>query len=373
MNTYLILNGVHSNTIPGLLIQSLPPVKKPKIRANIEQIDGRDGDIVTPLGYSAYDKEVSIGLYGNYDVDEIINYFNSSGQVTFSNEPNKYYNYEILDQIQFDKLIRYRTAKVKFHIQPFKYSVDDNTKNFTFNTANLINLQEWYDNRSDLSVTSGTFSITNDSVTINGTNATLNGTYSSSVVPNTAQINTINTFGSEILGNTEYTLSYTIVGSGNINILFYDTNKKYISSIEVTDLTKPFVFTTPVNSKYICLKLASSTGTFSISDLALQLQQTATFTINNSGNIYSKPKITIIGSGVIGMYLNNNQIFNIELNNFTSITIDATQMEAYNNTQLLNRYVTGNYDNLKLNTGPNTISFSGNVTEVEIQNYSRWI
>ena len=73
------------------------------------------------------------------------------------------------------------------------------------------------------------------------------------------------------------------------------------------------------------------------------------------------------------MYLNNEQIFNIEFSNFNSITIDASQMEAYNDTQLLNRYVTGNYDNLKLNTGVNNISFSGNVTEVTIQNYSRWL
>ena len=47
---YIILNGVNSNTITGLLIQELPPISKPLMRTQIDQIDGRDGDIVTKLG-----------------------------------------------------------------------------------------------------------------------------------------------------------------------------------------------------------------------------------------------------------------------------------------------------------------------------------
>ena len=53
---YIIINGVSSKTIEGLLIQTLPPISKPKIRTSAEEIDGRDGDVVTTLGYAAYDK-----------------------------------------------------------------------------------------------------------------------------------------------------------------------------------------------------------------------------------------------------------------------------------------------------------------------------
>ena len=113
MRNYIILNGINSETITGLLIQNLPPISKPKQRVNIEEIDGRDGDIVTYLGYGAYDKEFKIGLYGNYDVDEVIKYFNSSGTVTFSNEEDKYYNYQILDQIDFERLLRFKEATVR--------------------------------------------------------------------------------------------------------------------------------------------------------------------------------------------------------------------------------------------------------------------
>ena len=235
MRDYIILNGTSSQTIPGLLIQNLPPISKPRQRVEIEEIDGRDGDIVTYLGYGAYDKEFKIGLYGSYNVDEIISYFDSQGTVIFSNEEDKYYNYQIIEQIDFDKLIRFKEATVKMHVQPFKYSAEDNQKVFS-NTG----------------------------------------------------------------------------------------------------------------------------GATSIS-------------IRNSGNIYSRPVLTITGSGSIDLYLNDNQLFVINMGSYTSITIDTNNMNAYNGSTLLNRNVTGNYDNFKLNVGNNTISWSGAISQIEIDNYSRWI
>ena len=119
MRNYIILNGVNSNTLTGLLISKLPPITKPKQRTQIEEIDGRDGDIVTTLGYGAYDKVIDIGLYGDFDIEEVMSYFNSKGTVTFSNEEDMYYNYQIVEQIDFDRLIRFKTAKVRMHVQPF--------------------------------------------------------------------------------------------------------------------------------------------------------------------------------------------------------------------------------------------------------------
>ena len=235
MRDYIILNGTSSQTIPGLLIQNLPPISKPRQRVEIEEIDGRDGDIVTYLGYGAYDKEFKIGLFGSYDVDEIISYFNSEGTVIFSNEEDKYYNYQIIEQIDFDKLLRYKEATVKMHVQPFKYSAEDNQKVFSVDST------------------------------------------------------------------------------------------------------------------------------------------TTSISIRNSGNIYSRPVLTITGSGSIDLYLNDIQLFVINMESYTSITIDTNNMNAYNGNTLLNRNVTGSYDNFKLNIGNNTISWSGAITQIEIDNYSRWI
>lgn len=130
MRNYVIQNGMDSRYIKGLLIQELPPISKPQMRTSIEQIDGLDGDVITRLGYSAYDKKMKIGLFGDYDIDDIISFFNTSGTVTFSNEPERYYRYDILDAIDYERLIRFRTAEITYHVQPFKYSTVEKLKVF---------------------------------------------------------------------------------------------------------------------------------------------------------------------------------------------------------------------------------------------------
>ena len=138
---YIILNGVKNTSIEGLMIQALPSISKPQIRTKIETIDGRDGDLVTKLGYAAYDKQLLIGLYGKYNIDDIIEYFNSEGTVAFSNEDEKYYNYQILEAIDFERLIRFRQATVTLHVQPFKYSLSEGNTEYSLknNTEILVN------------------------------------------------------------------------------------------------------------------------------------------------------------------------------------------------------------------------------------------
>lgn len=236
---YIIINGVSSKTIEGLLIQTLPPISKPKIRTSAEEIDGRDGDVVTTLGYAAYDKTFSIGLKGDYNVDDVIKFFDTSGQVTFSNEADKYYNFAIYNQIDFEKLIRFKTANVNMHVQPFKYSIDEPA------------------------------------------------------------------------------------------IKWNNTKDQTIANISV----------------------------------------------RNTGNIYSRPILTITGSNTITVYLENTQLFSIELSAAgETIIIDAAGMNATDpNGNYLNRQVTGDYDNFKLAVGVNNLRVTGTMTSVTIDNYSRWI
>ena len=135
MRNYVVQNGLDSRYINGLLIQELPSISKPLMRTSIEQIDGRDGDVITRLGYSAYDKKMKIGLFGDYDIDEIIPFFNTSGTVTFSNEPERYYKYDILDAIDYERLMRFRVAEITYHVQPFKYSTIEKMKVFSNPTS----------------------------------------------------------------------------------------------------------------------------------------------------------------------------------------------------------------------------------------------
>lgn len=237
MRYFVAINNQNSLEVTGLYISKLPPISKPLQRTNIEEIDGRDGDIVTTLGYSAYDKEMEIGLFGDYNIDEIISFFTQEGTITFSNEPDKYYKFKIINDINFEEFQRFKTATVVFHCQPFKFSTTEGTRTFT---------------------------------------------------------------------------------------------------------------TFPSNTVVIC----------------------------NNGNVYSKPTLTLTGSGTINLSLNGVQVAVITLaNEGETIEIDLDKLEAYNPTTkvLKNRQVTGNYENLYLKVGNNTISWTGTITSVKLKNYSRWI
>lgn len=137
----IIWKGIDSNTIPGLIICELPPITKPKMKTSIIKIDGRDGDIIEELGYESYTKNISIGLARNYKIDEVIKYFTGTGTLELSNEPNKIYNCKIIDKIDYEKLLRFKKAIVKFHTQPFKYLKNETIVEQTITTQTSINVK----------------------------------------------------------------------------------------------------------------------------------------------------------------------------------------------------------------------------------------
>lgn len=232
MRDYIIINGVNSLSIKGLAITKLPSIYKPIMRTEIEEIDGRNGDIITELGYGAYNKELTIGLFGDYDIDEIIAFFNQKGTIIFSNENDKVYNFDIVDQIEFEKLIKFRSATINIHCQPFKYPLSE----------------------------------------------------------------------------------------------------------------------TPIEVEY--------------ENEAI---------INNDGNIYSKPLIDLEGTGLVTIYLNNTQMFQVDLSELNNITIDTELLEAYSDTQLANRKVVGDYSKFKLQVGTSQLKFGGALTKATITRYKRWL
>ena len=48
-----------------------------------------------------------------------------TGTIVFSNEPDKYYKYKIIEQIDYEKLLEFKTASVRLHCQPFKYPLEE--------------------------------------------------------------------------------------------------------------------------------------------------------------------------------------------------------------------------------------------------------
>lgn len=118
---YIIWKNINSRTLKGLIISELPPITKPKMRVQETEVDGVDGSIIEELGYESYDKTIKIGLFGVFNIDEVIKYFTGEGNIVFSNEPDKYYKARIIGQIDYERLLRFKTANIKFRVQPFKY------------------------------------------------------------------------------------------------------------------------------------------------------------------------------------------------------------------------------------------------------------
>lgn len=135
-----IFKGISSNDFQGIVVNSLPPISKPPKRTSKIQIDGRNGDIIEFLGYDAYDKSINITILQETNIDELINWLNGSGRLILSNEPNKYYEAEIIDQIDFSRLVKYEPVEIKFHIQPYKYLVDEETTSLTISSETNLSV-----------------------------------------------------------------------------------------------------------------------------------------------------------------------------------------------------------------------------------------
>ena len=354
---FVILNGKDSDNVPGLLIQNVPPISKPEMRVNTEEIDGRDGDIMTYLGYKAYDKSFDIGVLDPSKIDEIIGFFDSEGTVIFSNEPDKYYNYKIIKQIDMEKLLRFRRAKITMHVQPFKYSLTEDVLRFK-GAKNLINVPDFKETRNGLTAivsdnllnvtgtaTSQTsFLIPIDKLNLNAGKYTFYA-YVNGTGANNSTVSVINgvpttgtSFGGEpvdIYDNESSSLSANISSLKSYNYFYVN-----IPGDNITDF---YLF------------------------FSLNKKDEEEFKITNSGNINSQPVIEIFGIGDITINLNSKRMFNINLGLERYITIDAQELEARKGEILKNRLVTGDYDNFKLKPGIR-VGYK-NKKEVNMANY----
>lgn len=356
MINYIELNGEKSTSVKGLIIQSLPPISKPKMRTSIETIDGRDGDVVTKLGYSAYDKQVSIGLHGDFDIDDAIAFFDSEGEVVFGNEPDKYYRYQILDQIDFERLVRFRTAKVKMHVQPFKHDAVDRT----FDIVNqFLHVEDSTASKFGITVTSS-----DGSIRVSGR--------ATSDVDIEVPIESMSLSGS-------YTLTASASGSAAgcaLRLIDGSPSKSFGGSyMELkSNGDSTMTATADSNAEYDALWLDIRAGTsvdFTLS-VTMASNSFSEISLTNRGNVVSRPTVTVYGSGNVELAINAVTVLSFSIDD-GYITIDAEEMNAYHGDALMNRHVTGDYSDLRMNVGENVISWNGDVTAIRVEDFSRWL
>lgn len=356
MINHIELNGEKSTSVKGLMIQSLPPITKPKMRTSNATIDGRDGDVVTKLGYSAYDKQLSIGLHGDFDVDDAISFFDSEGEVVFGNEPDKYYRYQILDQIDFERLVRFRTAKVKLHVQPFKYDAVDRT----FDIVNqFLHVKDSTASKFGITVTSS-----DGGIRVSGR--------ATSDVDIEVPIESMSLSGS-------YTLTASASGSAAgcaLRLIDGLPSRSFGGSyMELkSDGAATMTATADPNAEYDALWLDIKAGTSVNFTLSVTMASNGfnQIMLTNRGNVMSRPTVTVYGSGNVELAINSVTVLSFSIDD-GSITIDADEMNAYHGDTLMNRRVTGDYADLRLNVGENVISWRGDVTAIRVEDFSRWL
>lgn len=279
MRYYVEINGESSLDIQGLMIQSLPSISKPLMRSKQETIDGRDGDIVTKLGYSAYDKTLKIGLWGNYDINEVIAFFNQEGTITFSNEPDKYYRFTILNRDDYvSQLDKFRTCTIALHCQPYKYKLNEEPEeleneyveqegtSLTFNNTLVAPMNidlKGNTLQNGTPTPSSPIPINNVSgdndIVVCGKNLFdyANVNYRVGYILNDSGVEITDSTGgytrnySQVQPNTEYTFSYMQSGGGNRRLYFYDINKNFINRTSLISTSSTITFTTPSNAYYV--------------------------------------------------------------------------------------------------------------------------
>lgn len=242
MKYYVEINGVSSTTINGLAIKELPSISKPLMRNIKEEIDGRDGDLITELGYSAYDKKMEIGLYGDFDINAIIKYFTGEGTITFSNEPDKYYYFKILDQIDYEKLLKFKTATITFHCQPFKYPTSEtpieNTLTSVSGTGNDIEI-----NNSEPSTLNFTY-------WGNSSQLTTNGNQLIDFLNYTGQQGTTTTFTDDVLIVSSTNGTYRATGWDITSLIINNSGKKLWFAYDTLDISNQYGAIAQINITY---------------------------------------------------------------------------------------------------------------------------
>lgn len=137
----MIFKNINSDDIEGLIICSEPTISSSALRIKETTIDGRDGTIVEKLGYKSYTKSVEIGLKKDADVNKIISYFSGEGDLIFNNEKDKVYKGAIYEQINLERLLKFKKGTVIFYCQPFKYRKDDTFVNVSTSIENEGNTE----------------------------------------------------------------------------------------------------------------------------------------------------------------------------------------------------------------------------------------
>lgn len=137
-NRYFIFNDINSFS-KGVILKSHPIITSPALRGEAVIIEGRSGSLhYNQKVYDTFIRTIECILIDpNTDIREISKWLKGEGKLIFSNELDKFYKVNIINQIDFTNIAdKIHVFPLIVEFQPFAYSVEE--KNVTITESKEI-------------------------------------------------------------------------------------------------------------------------------------------------------------------------------------------------------------------------------------------
>jgi predicted phage tail component-like protein len=166
-----------------------------------------------------------------------------------------------------------------------------------------------------------------------------------------------------------YEQSRTIVNwlNGTISdnhLIFSDDPDYYykVKFVRTSDIERFMIIVGKFTATFVCEPFK-----YSVYDDSTVI--TTPCTLYNTGTVFSEPVIKVYGSGNIALTINGRSFSVSGINQY--VTIDSVFQDSYKDTILYNNNMTGEFPIFDI--GDNSISWTGNITKIEITPNWRWI
>ena len=131
----------------GVRITEYPPIVRPKERVTQITVPGRQGILTLPEAeqpvYESYLKNVKCWIGPGANREQVISWLQGSGQLVMGNEPDRVYRARIINQIDFEQLLKrkeYREFTVPFLCEPLKGQYpEEDTIEITASGSSIFN------------------------------------------------------------------------------------------------------------------------------------------------------------------------------------------------------------------------------------------
>lgn len=116
----------------GLVVNSMPTFKKPQRRSDVKLIDGKAGASVTEYGYAPYSLPCKVTLTDISKLDAIIAWLDGTGVLICSDDPLKYRDVRILEEVDYQRMGDLKETTIEFYVPiPFRFLVTESPVTLT--------------------------------------------------------------------------------------------------------------------------------------------------------------------------------------------------------------------------------------------------